>query len=65
MKLLSKSLALTILTTSLAFSSITVTHNTYAAMTTLELQHAVEKHSEAGNLPFEMGLELMKRWTKS
>lgn len=35
----------------------------YAHMTTAELQEAVEKLSEENRLPFEMGLELIKRWT--
>lgn len=35
----------------------------YAEMTTAELQEAVEKLSSENKLPFEMGLELIKRWT--
>ncbi|HHD81751.1 MAG TPA: hypothetical protein ENK94_00995 [Campylobacterales bacterium] len=36
---------------------------TYKNMTTAELQEAVEKLSAEDRLPFEMGLELIKRWT--
>ena len=32
-------------------------------MSTQQLQQEVEKRSLEGNLPFEMGLELIKRWT--
>ena len=32
-------------------------------MSTQQLQHEVEKLSLEGKLPFEMGLELIKRWT--
>ena len=34
----------------------------YKNMTTTELQIAVEKLSNEGKLPKEMGFELMKRW---
>jgi len=34
----------------------------YKNMSTSQLQIEVEKLSNEGNLPFEMGLELMKRW---
>jgi hypothetical protein len=36
---------------------------TYTNMTTTELQKAVERLSAEDKLPFEMGLELIKRWT--
>jgi len=36
---------------------------TYKNMTTAELQEAVERLSAEDKLPFEMGLELIKRWT--
>ena len=35
----------------------------YHTMNTEEIQFEVEKHSLEGDLPFELGLELMKRWT--
>lgn len=32
-------------------------------MSTVDLQHEVEKRTNAGLVPFEMGLELIRRWT--
>ncbi len=37
----------------------------YQNMSTAQLQNEVEKRSINGDLSFAMGLELMKRWTKS
>lgn len=34
-------------------------------ISTQRLQEEVEKLSNEGKLPFEMGLELMKRWSKN
>lgn len=34
-------------------------------MSTFKLQEEVEKLSREGKLPFDMGLELMKRWTEN
>ncbi len=34
-------------------------------MTTEQLQYEVEKHSLTGDVPFELGLELIKRWTEN
>lgn len=39
-----------------------ITEISYANMTTMELQAEVEKRSTEGTLPFEMGMELIKRW---
>lgn len=36
----------------------------YQHISTSELEQKVELHSINGTLPFEMGLELIKRWTK-
>ena len=36
----------------------------YKSMSTSELEKEVERLTINGNVPFEMGLELMKRWTK-
>jgi len=33
-------------------------------MSTIELQNEVEKRTNAGKVPFEMGLELIRRWTE-
>ena len=37
----------------------------YDEMTTAMIQLEVEKHSQKGDLPFDLGKELIKRWTKS
>lgn len=37
----------------------------YVNMSTEELQEEVEKRSVNGDLSFDMGLELIKRWTNS
>ena len=39
--------------------------STYPSMTIAELQIEVEKHSNKDCLPFSLGKELIKRWTKS
>ena len=35
----------------------------YHTMSTQQVEHEVEKHSNSGSLPFDLGLELIKRWT--
>ena len=35
----------------------------YKHMSTTELEKEVERLTVIGNVPFEMGVELMKRWT--
>lgn len=35
----------------------------YSEMETSLLQEEIERRSQNGNLPFEMGLELIKRWS--
>ena len=52
-----------ILVTSLIFVS-SVSAQSYQHMSTAELEAEVEQQSIAGTLPFEMGLELIKRWQK-
>lgn len=42
----------------------TTINKSYQTMSTTQLQEEVEKHSINGNLSFEMGMELIKRWTK-
>lgn len=37
--------------------------DSYKSMTTAELEKVVEQHSRNGELPFDMGIELIKRWT--
>ena len=36
----------------------------YYHMSTSELEKEVERRTLSGDVPFEMGLELMKRWTQ-
>ena len=36
----------------------------YHYMSTKDLEKEVERLTVSGNVPFEMGVELMKRWTK-
>jgi len=36
----------------------------YTNMSTAELEQKVERLTVNGTVPFEMGMELMKRWTK-
>jgi len=33
-------------------------------MSTMQLQEEVEKRTNAGMVPFEMGVELIRRWTE-
>lgn len=37
----------------------------YQEMSTTELQEEIEKLSQNGNVPFPMGIELIKRWTNN
>ena len=53
-----------LLATCLTYGSAT-TQNAYSKITTTELQKKVEHLSQIGKLPFEMGLELIRRWTAS
>jgi hypothetical protein len=48
---------------SVSQNNISVTAK-YQIMSTAQLQEEVEKRSINGNLSFEMGMELIKRWTK-
>jgi hypothetical protein len=41
----------------------TMINKSYQTMSTVQLQEEVEKRSINGNLSFDMGMELMKRWT--
>jgi len=62
MKLFVNIIVLIVLTTTLIHASTT---QSYSIMSTQELQIEVERLSNAGNLPFEMGLELIQRWKKA
>ena len=41
----------------------TSSQTTYSNMSTTQLQIQVERLSQNGELPFPMGVELIKRWT--
>jgi len=73
-KFLKKFICLALLTTVVTFASDTTYENmktavhtkiclTEACMSTTKLQEEVERLSIEGKLPFEMGLELIKRWS--
>jgi len=64
MKIIKQTIALSILSVTLTFASINNDTN-YSMMSTVELEEEVEQLSMNGDLPFEMGLELMKRWKES
>ena len=69
-------LIISILTTTASFSEIenmTVansakfeefTNHEISRMSTMQLQEEVEKRTNAGMVPFEMGVELIRRWTE-
>ena len=50
--------------TTLKTKANTSINKLYQTMSTTQLQKEVEKRSINGDLPFEMGIELIKRWTK-
>jgi hypothetical protein len=43
----------------------TIHIDSYQYMSTTQLEKEVEQHSLNEDLPFEMGLELIKRWTNN
>ena len=49
----------------MSFTKTTVEAKHFTKMSTTELQIEVERLSAKDQLPFEMGLELMKRWTET
>ena len=64
MKIVKQTIALSILSVTLTFASINNDTN-YSMMSTVELEKKVELLSINGELPYEMGLELLKRWKES
>ena len=46
-------------------SNLAMKEIAYVNMSTEELQKEVEKRSVSGDLSFDMGLELIRRWTNS
>ena len=65
MKTLQTIIALSLLSFTLATANQIDTKEVtnYSNISTAELEKKVELLSQAGQLPFEMGLELMKRWS--
>lgn len=53
-----------IYTTRLVELNNTLPEITYQEMSTVELEKKVERLSQNGDLPFPMGVELMKRWAQ-
>ncbi len=74
---LTKIIALSLMTVSLASANIptnfsptvnkelTSIETIYTTMSTAQLQKEVERRSKNGEVTFAMGMELMKRWSKS
>ncbi len=58
-------IALTLLSVSLSFASTQKPTQNYAALSTEKLQQIVEELSNQGKLPFELGVELIKRWSNA
>jgi hypothetical protein len=73
LKTVAKLITIPLFTMTMAYADNTDTFNpcgleetvSYAHMSTKEIEFEVEKHSIKGDLPFELGLELLKRWSKA
>ena len=69
-KMLTRIMTLSIITVSIMYATSLLQHNhtltekTYHDMSMIELQEEVEELSQDGDLPFDMGLELIERWTQ-
>lgn len=65
---LGKIIALSLISMTVSSASINENYeninNNYATMSTAELEQVVENISLKGEVPFTIGLELIKRWTK-
>lgn len=68
-KIFIKIVTLSLISMGIIYASIlievknTLPHVPYCEMEIEQLQREVERHSENGDLPFDMGLELIKRWS--
>jgi len=68
-KILPKIFTLSLITVSIIYASKLVQLNNtlpqvaYHDMELTKLQEEVEKRTQNGDLPFDMGLELIKRWS--
>ena len=71
LKILGKIIPLSLITVSIIYAagliniSDTSTKITYSNISTIALQEEVERLSLNGDLPFPMGMELIKRWTNN
>jgi len=45
-------------------TEFTAVNTAYQDMSTTELEKEIERLTDSGDVPFGMGVELMKRWTK-
>ena len=63
--ILKKVITLSLLVSTFTFASATKDTTLYSSMETVELQRQVELLSKKDAVPFQMGMELIKRWTKS
>lgn len=65
---LGKIIALSLISMTMASASINENYENinsdYATMSTAELEQVVENISLKGEVPFAIGLELIKRWTE-
>ncbi len=76
-KTLAKIIALSLLTLTVASANkptnsnpvqkieLTSIETIYQTMSTYQLQKEIERRSKDGEVTFDMGVELMKRWTNS
>lgn len=66
-KILGRFITLSLITISIIYATgcDTSPKTTYSNMSTIQLQEEVERLSHNGNLPFPMGMELIKRWTNN
>ena len=71
LKIIGKIIPLSLITVSIIYAagliniSDTSTKITYSSMSTIELEEEVERLSLNGDVPFPMGMELIKRWTNN
>jgi hypothetical protein len=70
-RILGKIILLSLMTVSIIYAawllnfSDTSAQITYRNMSTMELQEEVERLSQNGDVPFPIGMELIKRWTNN
>ncbi len=71
LKILGKIIPLSLITVSIIYAAglINISDSSskiaYSSMSTIELEEEVERLSLNGDVPFPMGIELIKRWTNN